>query len=125
MKERPICPECHQEIPAVDFRDPLLVLVELKRIKRRIESGEANDAERRYYEANKESAWLAAELAIDAERKARSHKTSARSKPTPLVSVKCIGCKHEWDVYAGQIAENDHPMCVLCGMPAIAMKAKA
>lgn len=49
------------------LKEALHVLVELKKIKRRIEAGIANDAETRYYNAMKESAWLGAESALSAE----------------------------------------------------------
>lgn len=48
------------------LKEALHVLVELKKIKRRIEAGTANEAETRYYNAMKESAWLGAESALSA-----------------------------------------------------------
>lgn len=50
----------------IDYRDALLFLVELKRVKRRMEAGIANDVEQKFYEDNKEVAWLNAEAALAA-----------------------------------------------------------
>lgn len=46
------------------YREALMVLVELKQIKRRIENGTANDSMLRYYEASKEGAWHGAEVVL-------------------------------------------------------------
>jgi hypothetical protein len=48
----------------VDLVDPLRFLVELKHIKRRIETKTATEGEVKFYESNKEIAWLNAERAL-------------------------------------------------------------
>jgi len=46
-------------------REAIHVLLELKAIKIRMEAGVANEEEKRYYEGNKEGAWIGAAVAFD------------------------------------------------------------
>lgn len=60
-----LCDLLNEQERTIDgYREALLVLVELKRFKRQIEAGTANADMKRYYEANKEGAWLAAEAML-------------------------------------------------------------
>ena len=52
----------------IDLVDPLQFLVELKHLKRRIEAGTATEPEVKFYESNKETAWVNAEHALAAAK---------------------------------------------------------
>ena len=42
-----------------------------------------------------------------------------------VVRARCVGCGHERDIQAGEVAPNDVPMCERCFMPMIAAHARA
>lgn len=62
-------------------REALHVLLELKNIKRRIEAGRANEAEKGYYEATKESAWLGAAIAFSSPHEGVLRQEAAQVGP--------------------------------------------
>jgi hypothetical protein len=49
--------------------------------------------------------------------------TKKRKEEKAHVVVKCTGCKKTRKVYAGEIADDDFPMCDDCYMPMIPTKA--
>lgn len=46
------------------------------------------------------------------------------SKKVASVRVRCIGCKAEKDVKAGEVKPGDHPMCEKCGMLTVPVEAR-
>lgn len=42
-----------------------------------------------------------------------------------VVRARCVGCGHERDIGAGEVALDDVPMCERCFMPMIAAIARA
>ena len=42
-----------------------------------------------------------------------------------VVTARCVGCGHERDIQAGEVAPDDMPMCERCFMPMIAAHARA
>lgn len=48
---------------------------------------------------------------------ARKHVTS--------VTVHCIGCNSKREIFPGQVASNDQPMCEICFSPMFPIRATA
>lgn len=44
---------------------------------------------------------------------------------TVSVRVRCIGCRAEREVKAGEVKAGDHPMCEKCFMPTVPVEARA
>ncbi len=48
-----------------------------------------------------------------------------RATEKAIVTVECVGCRSRRDIFPGQIAQNDVPMCSNCFMPMVPIKARA
>jgi hypothetical protein len=52
-------------------------------------------------------------------------KRKREQKYVAIVTAKCIGCGAKQDIQANEIPPNEQPICTACGMPMIAVSARA
>lgn len=105
-----LCDLLNEQERTIDgYREALLVLVELKRFKRQIEAGTANADMKRYYEANKEGAWLAAEAMLVGCVRTEELRTSG-TIDAGLVKAALI-----WGLHTGVVERGDFERVAISG----------